>query len=121
MKPEFGTHGYEVRMNIETKEEALQVFQTLSREIHYRDIVIEEQFFGNEFRVSITQNGFFGVLYRSFPEVIGNGEDSIETLIKHINQEREKRENALCRIYIDHEMRRFLAKQEKSLAYVPQN
>lgn len=120
MKPEFGTHGYEVRMNIENAREAKEIFQILSREIQYRDIIIEEQFFGNEFRITLTQNGFFGVLYRSFPEVIGNGIDSIEKLVKDVNKKREMRTNALCRIYIDNEMKRFLTKQGKSLEYIPQ-
>lgn len=70
MKPEFGTHGYEVRMNIESREEAQDVFIKLSREIKYQNIVIEEQFPGNEFRIMVTKNGFFSCLYRSFPEVI---------------------------------------------------
>lgn len=120
MKPEFWSHGYEVRMNIEDEIEANEIFKNLSREIHHRSIVLEEQCPWNEFRIMVTKNWFFGCLYRWYPKVIWDGTSTIEELIKKINIERNtKRKNALCRIYIDHELKRFLKKQWINLRYIP--
>lgn len=121
MKPEFGTHGYEVRMNIESEEEAQEIFIQLSREIKYQNIIVEEQFPGNEFRIMVTRNNFFGCLHRPFPEVIWDSKKTIQKLIESINTHREiNRVNALCRIYIDHELKRFLLKQGYNLATIPE-
>jgi cyanophycin synthetase len=120
IKPSVGTHGYQVRMNIDNINEFEDIFYNLSREINYRDILIEEQFSGQEYRMTITRNGFFAVVHRTFPYVIWDGKSSIFELVASINTERvENRKNSLCRIWLDNESERFLKKQGKDSSYIP--
>lgn len=111
LKPEFWTHGYEVRMNIDSKDELSQVFVSLSEEINYQNLVLEEQFEWQEFRITVTKNWFFWAVYRYLPFVEGDWIHTLAELVEQENKTRKENPSALCRIYIDKEAKNFLKKQ----------
>ncbi|MDR0607624.1 MAG: hypothetical protein LBG52_04690 [Candidatus Peribacteria bacterium] len=81
--------------------------------------IIEEQFFGEEFRIFIAINGEYAVLHRERPFVIGNGKDTIETLVADESYRRtHPRTNSLCPILIDPV---FLEKQELHFSSIPKS
>lgn len=121
LKPRSSTHGYLVRMNIDSQKEFEMLFEKLCRETHCtQDILVEKQIAGNEFRLTVTKNGFNAAVFRPFPSVMGDGVHTIKQLITRINETREnKRTSCLCRIWIDHEMERYLSKKGLHLVSIP--
>jgi cyanophycin synthetase len=119
LKPEFWTHGYAVRMNIDSTDELKSVLESLSEEISYWPLVLEKQFPWNEYRITVTKNWFFWAVYRYMPSVTWNGVNTIWELVEIENTKRSTRKNALCRIFIDHEAKRFLAKKWYTIDSIP--
>ncbi len=123
IKPVSGTHGYEVRMNIETPKEFIDEFSHLCMQIHnQQDILVEKQISGGEFRLTVTKNEFFAAVYRIPPSVIGDGKFSLQKLVDKKNKKllSQKEKNCLCRIYVDNEAKRFLSKKGIDMEYIPQ-
>lgn len=120
LKPRSWTHWYYVRMNIDSKDEFEEIFEKLSRETWWMDLLVETQVDWNEFRLTVTRNWFFAAAHRSFPYIVWDWESTIEELVEEINYVREnKRENCLCRIWLDNEARRYLTKKWINPLYVP--
>ena len=122
IKPVNCCHGDMVRMNIDHINEFKKIFSSLAEETNYKQqLLIEKQIEGNEFRLTVTSNGFFGAVFRIPPSVTGNGRDSLQKLIDLENKKRtENRINCLCTIYIDDEAKRYLFKKGLHLNYIPQ-
>jgi len=121
IKPLICSHGHMVRMNIDDEDEFKAIFSQLSEEIyHQQNILVEEQIQASEFRLTATRNGFFAVVHRIPPSVIGDGKKSLNVLIDIINKSRlSNRVNCLCDIWIDPEAKRYLAKKGIDLSYIP--
>lgn len=120
IKPRSWTHGYYVRMNIDSKSEFEEIFEKLSKETSWMDLLVEKQIEWNEYRLTITNNWFFAVVQRSFPSVVWDWKSTIEELVNGINYKRvSNRINCLCRIWLDNEAKRYLSKKWLSINYIP--
>ena len=123
VKPVFGSHGYDVYIDLRTEEDILEAIDKIiqNRGLHTK-ILIEEFFDAKEYRVFVTKNRDYAVLNRDPAHVYGNGMDTIEKLINDENYRRmHPRTNALCEILVDEEMYEYMDKKGISMDYIPEN
>ena len=121
IKPVFGSHGYDVYMNLQTEEE---INNSLKKIINHRGentkILIEEYFPAKEYRVFVTKNRDYAVLHRDPAHVIGDGKHTIEELIEIENEYRmNPRKNALCKILLDEEVYKYLSTRNITINSIP--
>jgi len=121
LKPVFGSHGYDVYMDLDSEEDILSALEKMVQN-RGRDvsILIEEYFPAKEHRVFVTKNRDYAVLHRDPAHVFGDGVHSIEELISMENYHRmHPRVNSLCEILVDDEVNLFLEKQGLTMWSVP--
>jgi cyanophycin synthetase len=121
VKPTFGSHGYDVNMDLENlcdvKDAIGNVVSKIGRN---KSFIVEEQFVGEEYRVFVTKKGDYAVLHRDCAHIIGDGKNNIETIANKISYERiNTRTNCLCPILIDDVVVKYLARSNKNLKYIP--
>ncbi len=121
LKPTVGSHGDFVFMDIRNAQELegkIKWFLRVNPEnIFY---LIEKQCEGKEFRLFIAKNNFFAAVMRTPANVIGDGKNSLNTLIKNENYRRmNPRGSCLCEIKIDDIVYDYLRKNNLTLSYVP--
>lgn len=83
-----------------------------------RDVLIEEYVQGEEYRFLVINGKCVSVVTRRSAQVIGNGKDTIESLIKKKNKE-EWHELLDTTIKIDTPLKTFLTKMNKTLDDIP--
>ena len=106
LKPVFGSHGYDVYINLKNKSEVENAIEKmiLTRGENTK-VLIEEYFDAPEYRVFVTKNRDFAVLNRDPAHVFGDGKSTIKELIDRENYQRmNPRTNALCEILVDDEL-----------------
>jgi cyanophycin synthetase len=120
IKPLNGNHGNGATINItrwEQAAEALALAQTFSQR------VIAEQFVtGYDFRLLVIDNNFVAASKRVPAHVVGNGKDSIATLVDIVNFDTRRgtgHENVLTRITLGPETSEILAGQGFTLESIP--
>jgi cyanophycin synthetase len=126
LKPNWGSHGDNIHVNINGAE---QLKNSINHFINATDInnpfIIEKFHPWKEYRLFITEKGGFAVIHREWSSIIGNGEDSIESLIEKENKYRvelkKKEPTSLCPIVIDNEVYQFLEEQniQEGLQFIP--
>lgn len=121
IKPVFGSHGYDVYMNLQTEEE---IKTSLEKIKNHRGentkVLIEEYYPGKEYRVFITKNRDYAVLHRDPAHVIGDGKHTIEELIEIENEYRmNPRRNALCKILLDEQVYKYLSTRNITINSIP--
>lgn len=75
----------------------------------------EEYIEGNDYRILILNNKVIAVTHRAFPEIIGNGKDTIRRLIKKYYQARQYFKKKNKKPLFDHELMRNLKAQKVNL------
>lgn len=121
IKPNFGSHGIGVSINLRTPEEALNAYKIASE---YEDTILVEKFVkGNHYRLLVVGDKMVAAALRLAAHVIGDGESTIEELIERENSENplrgEDHEKPLTKIVVDKVVLAYLEKQRKTLQYVP--
>lgn len=126
IKPNWGSHGDFVMVDINSNaelEKSLSIFY--SENNPNTPFIIEKFFPWKEYRLFITELEDFAVIHREWSYVVGNGINTIEELIKIENLHRKKLKEtintSLCSIVIDNEVIKFLLKQNLNLSSVPNN
>ncbi|MDD2435889.1 MAG: ATP-grasp domain-containing protein [Bacilli bacterium] len=121
IKPVFGSHGYDVYINLDTEEKVKASLEKIKiNRGSNTNILIEEYFEGNEYRVFITKHGDYAVLFREPAHVIGDGIHTIKELADiETNKRMNPRTNALCPILIDNEVNKFLKHKKMTLNDIP--
>lgn len=120
IKPVFGSHGYDIFMDIKNKKDVLYALNIIKNHNGSCDILVEEFFDANEYRVFYTKNNDYAVLWRKPASIIGNGKDNILELIEKENYKRmNPRTNTMCEIYKDEIMDLYLSKNNISYNYIP--
>ncbi|NMA51283.1 MAG: ATP-grasp domain-containing protein [Mollicutes bacterium] len=123
IKPVFGSHGYDVYINLKTEDDVENAIKSI---IEHRGeltkIIVEEYYEAQEYRIFITKNGDYAVLLRNPAHVFGDGAKTIKELIEEENYNRmNPRTNALCEILVDNEMYKYLETNGISMNYIPFN
>ncbi|RZJ73389.1 MAG: cyanophycin synthetase [Flavobacterium sp.] len=120
LKPLNGNHGKGASINITNWEEAKSGLEFAQ---NYSQRVIAERFVtGFDFRVLVINNKFVAAAKRIPAHVIGNGTDSLQTLIDLVNFDTKRgdgHENVLTKIKIDRDTTDLLTKMNYTLETVP--
>lgn len=121
VKPNFGSHGIGVSINLKTPEEVMNAYK-IAKE--YEDTVLVEKYIkGNHYRLLVVGNKMVAASMRIAAHVVGDGERRIKDLIELENSENTKRgeghEKPLTKIVIDKVVEAYLAKQNINLDYIP--
>lgn len=120
IKPVFGSHGYDIFIDIKNHDEIEYALDIIKKHNGNCSILIEEFFNANEYRVFYTKNNEYAALLRKPAYVIGNGIDNINTLIEKENEIRmNPRKNTMCKIYKDEIMDLYLHKKGIDYKYIP--
>ena len=124
LKPNWGSHGDFVVVDINSTETLEKAIFSFYQHHHENEPFIIEKFYPwQEYRLFVTHLGGFAVIHREWSYVIGNGVNTIEELVHIENLHRkilkETVNTSLCPIVIDQEVHTFLAKNQKSLSYIP--
>src|SRR5699024_6964072 len=88
----------------------------IREELKFKDVLVEESFKGEDYRVYVVGNNVVGVTKRIAPNVIGDGKSTIKELIRQKNQ--EKKDTLLYKsslIKIDRELANFLTTQDLTI------
>ncbi|GAB3063638.1 ATP-grasp domain-containing protein [Salinicoccus sesuvii] len=86
VKPLNENAGKGVFSNVYSEQNLLDVVDYLKTELGYRHIIIEEFISGNEYRMLTVDGKLVGAVNRVPANIVGNGKDSIETLIRVKNR-----------------------------------
>jgi glutamate--cysteine ligase len=123
IKPVFGSHGENVHLDLKTRLEVKEALESIRKIRGPKvNVIIEEFFKGKEYRVFLTKDGEYAVLYREPAHVIGNGINTIlELAIAETQRRMFPRTNALCPILIDETVEKYLSKNGLSLNSIPAN
>lgn len=119
VKPNFGSHGDNVHMDLDNLCDVKEAIDQVVENIGERAFLVEQQFQGKEYRVFVTRDGKYAVLHRDPAHVLGNGRDSLESLVAQENEVRGSRKNSLCPILIDSQALKFLTRNGFDLKYKP--
>lgn len=92
IKPSGLMEGQGVVANIDNVVDSLEAIEDIVKikDAVGKDIMIEEYFAGQDFRVLVVEDEVIAALERIHPHIIGNGRDSIEELIKQRRNGEEK-------------------------------
>ncbi|MGK2848449.1 MAG: hypothetical protein ACSLEX_00015 [Minisyncoccota bacterium] len=107
-KKSNGKRSIGIRMNITSFEELAKIVADSDG-----SFIIQEMVFGKEYRVLIYKDRLLGVLELVPPQIIGNGTDTIATLIQKKNINLQKK------VIINEKVMQTLAKNSLSLDTVP--
>ena len=121
IKPVFGSHGFDVYINLKNEEEVDNALNKLiDNKGGLTKVLIEEYYEGQEYRVFVTKNKDYAVLLRDPAHIFGDGIHTIHELIKAENYNRmNPRTNALCEIIIDDEVDLYLKNKNMSINSIP--
>ncbi|MDO5517519.1 MAG: cyanophycin synthetase [Clostridium sp.] len=122
LKPQFGNKGKDVMLNIKNEKELVESYTGLRKK--QKDIIIEQYFEGNDYRVCVVNYEVVAVSLRIKPFVVGNGRDDLRNLISSVNKDSrrgEDHEKPLTKIKFDEDLLRCLEKQNLRLDYIPKD
>lgn len=122
LKPQFGNKGKNVILNIKNEKELVEAYTNLKKK--QKDIIIEQYYKGNDYRVCVVNYEVVAVSLRVKPFVIGNGRDNLKNLIISLNGDSrrgEDHEKPLTKIKFDEDLLRCLEKQNVRLDYIPKD
>lgn len=88
LKPINGMQGKDVFTFIENQEEFKRIINDLLEK--YDEIMMENQIYGNNYRIFVFNNKVMDIIEREQPFVIGNGYTSLEELIQNKNDNQLK-------------------------------
>jgi cyanophycin synthetase len=120
IKPLDGNHGKGASINVLTKEAAIEGLAYAKK--YSRRVIVERFITGFDFRVLVIDNKIVAAAQRVPAHVVGNGKDTIETLIAEVNKDPRRgygHENVLTEISVDRDTEDLLEKYNYTLATVP--
>lgn len=117
MKPISGAHGKDVIVGIKNLEEAKKYW------LHYQArMIVEEMLEGTEYRILCVDYQFVAATYRKYAYVVGDGQSTIEELVKIKNQHPWRKaghEGNLTKIDLDEVVKNNLAELSLSSTSIP--
>lgn len=121
IKPKDGSFGRGVASNIKNTEELKVALEYLQGELNENEIIVEKHIRGNDYRLYVVGNKVEGAILRIAPNVIGDGESTIDTLIKNKNALRRLNPRLIsCPVRSDDEAVDYLNQSDYNLDTIPQ-
>jgi len=102
IKPINGNHGRGITININNWEDALEAYK-IAKEIS-RSVIVERFVVGDDYRLLVINYKLVAAAKRTPAHVVGNGQDSIQTLIDSVNEDSRRgygHENVLTMIKVN--------------------
>lgn len=116
VKPVNGTGGSGVIADIQNENELMESLEYVRDKLDYPNIILEEYFEGEDYRVYVLDNKVIGAIKRIKANVVGDGKSTIKELLRLKNQERIKLPSLSNRkIKIDDEVRTILKRKNLEL------
>ena len=120
IKPTDGSYGRGVLTGIENEEQLKQALDHLRDEQGYRNVLVEHHVPGDEYRIYVVGDKVAGVIKRIPANVVGDGKNTIRSLIATKNKEKVKNPRLItCLITVDQMMIDFIEKQDYTLESIP--
>ena len=121
VKPLMGTGGKGVIANIKNEQELKEALDYVRIQLKSPHIILEKFYEGEDYRLYVLDNQVIGAIKRIRSHVIGNGKDSIRTLINTKNKKRMQLPSLSNRpIKVDAETHTLLKRQNYTLDSVPE-
>jgi len=117
VKPARGEQGAGVAVDLRDPEEAMAAVETAAR--HGDKVLVEALVEGVDLRVIVIDQAVVAAAIREPAQVVGNGRDSVERLIKAQSRRREAATDGESRIPLDEETRRCVAAAGHAMGDVP--
>lgn len=116
LKPTDGSLGLGVVTNIFSMEELEEALVYVRQDLEYNEVIVEQHVAGEEYRFYVVEDEVIAIYNRIPANVTGDGEHTIEELIKFKNFERRKnaRLNS-CLIEIDVEILEYIEEKGYTL------
>lgn len=119
LKPRSGYQGIGVFANLQNEEEFTNALIHLRDEMNYSNVIVEQYISGPEYRIFVIGDQVVGAIEKIPPSVVGNGINTIKTLIKNKNREKRKNPHLFRKpIKIDYEVKNCIKEegyQEESI------
>jgi cyanophycin synthetase len=113
VKPQKGTRAKGLTRNVKTNKELREAVRfALSR--HQGPALIEEMFFGEEYRLLVFKGKVLSVVQKVRPTIVGDGKKTAKELIETYNKKRKNEQQ----LKIDKEVREALAERKLKLTSV---
>lgn len=120
LKPTSGSMGRGVYINLRDAEEFRKALADLRSEYKYSKYIIEQYLPGNEYRIYVVGDKVISAINRVPANVVGDGKNTISTLIKLKNKERKKNPYLASKpIKVDFEVNNMLERVGYTLDSVP--
>ena len=120
-KPANSDYGTFVFLNVDSEKKFKQAFKKITKKYN---LLIEEQFVGNELRLFVTEKGYVCANQRTPANIVGDGKHNIKQLVEKKNKARYKqlgKENfEKYALHINKKEKQMLRKQKKSIRYTPE-
>lgn len=119
-----GEQGEHVYLNLDQEEKYLEAIEKIRKNKKGKKaaILIEEMFFGDEYRILATQKKILSVIKRLPANVIGDGKSSIQELINVKNQQPLRNNSGTYKkIIVNNNLTDFLAQQNLNLTDIIEN
>lgn len=116
LKPTDGSFGRGVFTNISREQELLHSIDYIKNEMNQNNFIIEKHIEGNDYRLYVVGNQVVGAILRMPPNVVGDGVNTIDSLIEIKNNERNLNPRLLsCPIVVDEQLTNFICKHQYNL------
>lgn len=120
IKPTDGSFGRGVMSDIRTDGELEHSIDYLRKELNPEQIIVENHVAGKDYRLYVVGDKVVGAILRVAPHVIGDGINSIESLIEIKNNERNLNPRLVsCPIRVNQEMIDYIGRLNYHLESVP--
>lgn len=116
VKPAFGEQGRGISVDVSKPKELKQAVEEAGQ-IDPR-VVLEQMRDGQDLRIIVIDGEVVAAAVRKPPVIIGDGNSTIETLVKKLSRRREKATEGESRIPIDRQLRRTVRRAGYNLASV---
>lgn len=123
IKPLDGSFGNGVITNIDNEQKLHDAISYVRSRLGYREVLVERYVPGREFRIYVVGDKAVGAINRIPPNVLGDGQSTIEELIQKKNNERAKNPRLVsCPIQINDETNKFLSYKRLDIdSILPEN
>jgi cyanophycin synthetase len=118
VKPVDDLQGNGVYLNIKTEEEYIDALNKIYKAYGDKkiNILVEQMFFGNEYRVLVSQDKVLSIIKRLAPNVVGDSKSSIQELIEKKNLDPIRKKVATYKeIEINDQLKSYLEQQDLDL------
>jgi len=121
IKPTDGSFGRGVFSDIQTEQEVHHALKYLYEVLKETNIIVEKYIPGKDYRIYVVDDKVVGAILREPPNVQGDGQSTIETLIQDKNESRHVNPRLSgCPIVINPEIINYIARDNYDLYSIPE-